>query len=395
MASSTTERVSAGSPEALRVTFSSIAAGELDRELTDRPPYDEVRQLADAGFGLLRLPRGLGGSDRSVAEVVDLVVELAAADPGVAHVWRNHFLFTEGVRAAPELFAQWLPELRAGKVFGLGFGETAMPRAGESDFGTRLTRDAGGWVLDGVKHYSTGNLYADHIVVQTGFADGSVGQAIVPRERAGVEVRDDWDGIGQRFTGSGTTVFERVRVADDEVITAEQLAHALPDRSTPLAQVWLTAVVAGVAVGAARASVELVRARRRNFFHGLDEDPRHDALVQAKVGELSAQAFAARATVLEAARSLDAALADGTEPAMEEAALDAARAKIAIDALATSTTAGLLDTGSASAIRRGSAYDRFWRNARAVIAHNPSSYKQRIVGDHLLNGTPPPKGSFF
>ena len=30
-----------------------------------------------------------------------------------------------------------------------------------------------------------------------------------------------------------------------------------------------------------------------------------------------------------------------------------------------------------------------------MIAHNPSSYKLRILGENLLNDTPPPAGAFF
>jgi hypothetical protein len=34
--------------------------------------------------------------------------------------------------------------------------------------------------------------------------------------------------------------------------------------------------------------------------------------------------------------------------------------------------------------------DRFWRNARTLASHNPRIYKDRIVGDFAVNGTPPP-----
>ncbi|MFT4010325.1 MAG: acyl-CoA dehydrogenase family protein [Nocardioidaceae bacterium] len=400
MASSTTEtpEIAPAGPEAaarVRALLPSLAAGELDRERTGTPPYDEVKAIAAAGFGLLRLPAALGGPDLTITELIGLVVDLGAADPSVAHLWRNHFLFTELLRTAPDVYARWLPDLRAGALFGLGFGEAAMPRAGTSDFDTRLVRDGAEWVLTGVKHYSTGNLYARHIVVHASLPDARLAQAVVPRDRAGVEVRDDWDGFGQRFTGSGTTVFAGVRLTEAEVVLPEVLQARLPERSSPFAQVWLTAVLAGICARASATAVEVVRGRQRNYFHGLAEEPRHDPLLQSEVGRLSAGAFAARAVVLEAARSLDAALAAGTETALEAASLDAARAKVVVDDLATTTTAGLLDTGGASAVRRGVALDRHWRNARTLIAHNPASYKRRVLGDHLLNGTPPPRGSFF
>ncbi|WP_205473407.1 acyl-CoA dehydrogenase family protein [Nocardioides sp. SYSU D00038] len=372
-----------------------VAEGEPERERTGRAPYDEVRLLARSGWGALRLPPRLGGRGLSLVELVELTVELAEADSNVAHLLRNHLLFVEGALADEAHHGRWLAEVADGLLWGLGFGETAMPRAGERDFATTLLLDEDGWVLDGTKHYSTGNLYADRIHVLATQADGRVAHAMVPTDRSGVARLDDWDGIGQRFTGSGTTRFRRVRLNADEVVTADQLEQRRPPRATPFAQVYLTAVVAGITAAAAAEAVDLVRGRRRNYFHGLHEVPRHDPLLQATVGRLSADAFAARATVVEAARSLERALAAGGVPEMEAASLDAARAKVVVDELATRTTSGLLDAGSASAVRADLGLDRHWRNARTVIAHNPASYKLRVVGDHELNGTPPPEGSFF
>ena len=33
--------------------------------------------------------------------------------------------------------------------------------------------------------------------------------------------------------------------------------------------------------------------------------------------------------------------------------------------------------------------DRHWRNARTLASHNPVIYRDRIVGDYVLNGTSP------
>jgi hypothetical protein len=41
------------------------------------------------------------------------------------------------------------------------------------------------------------------------------------------------------------------------------------------------------------------------------------------------------------------------------------------------------------------ALDRHWRNAKVIAAHNPRLYKERMLGDYLLNGTLPPTGAYF
>ncbi|MFX5464571.1 monooxygenase, partial [Acinetobacter baumannii] len=44
----------------------------------------------------------------------------------------------------------------------------------------------------------------------------------------------------------------------------------------------------------------------------------------------------------------------------------------------------------ASAAKRGQGLDRHWRNARTISSHNPRIYRERILGDFAVNGTPPP-----
>ena len=48
------------------------------------------------------------------------------------------------------------------------------------------------------------------------------------------------------------------------------------------------------------------------------------------------------------------------------------------------------DALGASAVKRDAGLDRHWRNARTLASHNPRIYKDRIVGDYAVNGTPPP-----
>ena len=48
----------------------------------------------------------------------------------------------------------------------------------------------------------------------------------------------------------------------------------------------------------------------------------------------------------------------------------------------------VFDALGSSGVPRSAALDRHWRNARTLASHNPRIYKERIVGDHLLNGAP-------
>ena len=46
-----------------RSIFGELAKGAGERDLSGEHPYELVRELADAGFGKLRVPREYGGFD--------------------------------------------------------------------------------------------------------------------------------------------------------------------------------------------------------------------------------------------------------------------------------------------------------------------------------------------
>lgn len=50
----------------------------------------------------------------------------------------------------------------------------------------------------------------------------------------------------------------------------------------------------------------------------------------------------------------------------------------------------LFNSLGASAASRQKQLDRFWRNARVISSHNPTIYKQKVIGDWLINQNPLP-----
>jgi alkylation response protein AidB-like acyl-CoA dehydrogenase len=84
------------------------------------------------------------------------------------------------------------------------------------------------------------------------------------------------------------------------------------------------------------------------------------------------------------------AQADLREAANIAAEIEIAQAQTTISSLVLEATSALFDALGASATSVSKSLDRYWRNARTVISHNPRIYKDRIVGDFVVNGTPPP-----
>ena len=358
--------------------------------------------LKDLGIAGARIPQALGGAGLSLTELFDLVFRLGRADSNVAHALRNHFLMLEtlirpGLR---DRFRPILDRAVAGELFGSSFHENSGAAAGLLRFDTKLTADGQNWRLNGEKAYSTGNLYIDHIFASVADPAGNPVNVLIPARREGIEHLDDWDGIGQRLTASGTTRYIDVRVGADEIqpqIPPEE-ARAYP---ATFPQVWLTTVVAGVLSRAIEDVTEVILARKRNYYHGLAERPADDALIQHGLGRLAAQAHVAEVAIRDAAAQLDraweaedAGAADADRLTLE-ASLAAAKSKVVIDDLAQWVGSELFELTGASGATRAKALDRHWRNARTVLSHNPKGHKARVIGDYLLNGVRPPNTAYF
>lgn len=384
----------------LRELVAAIAAGAAARDRGEADTRDAIALVRAARLGVFRVPTEEGGAGATLPQLYELVLDLAEADSNIPHILRNHFAFVEKALRAAHLpqYQRWLRLVHANELFGLGASELGTQNIGDGDGNTRLEPAGSGFRLTGTKYYSTGNLYFDHIIVNAKTADGRFVGARVSVGQPGVDVRDDWDGIGQRYTASGTTVFTDAEVAAEDVLVLAddvKIAH-----QATFAQLYLTTIVAGILRRVSKDAVELVRHRERNYYHAVAPRPADDPLLQETVGELQSAAFVAEAAVLNAAgvlgEAFDSVLAGRADDALfVEAARRSAKAKVVIDQLALSSATRLFDVGGASAAKQSAQLDRHWRNIRTIASHNPGLYKARVLGNHAINGAPLPTAAFF
>jgi len=394
--------VIANSPE-LAALLAFIGEGASDRDRERALPYAVIDAIREARLGALRVEAEAGGGGATNRELFETVIQLGDADPNVAHILRNHFTFVERfVRgAAAPKHEKWRRAVIDGAIFGLAYGELDQARVGSKAANTVLTAEGDGYRLNGIKYYSTGTLYSDYVLVRAKLPSDDLASAIIPVTRSGVEIIDDWDGFGQRLTGSGTTILRDVRVEADEVVPDTEGHFFTQSYTGPVPQLILTAINAGILRGILRDAVALVRRRERSYSHAPAERPADDPILQVTVGQIASNAFAAEATVLAAADSLDAldrargADQAAFDTATHEASLQTSKAKVFVDEVTIRSAGLLLDVGGASATKQSLNLDRHWRNARTLASHNPGTYKARAIGDHVINGTPLPVNGFF
>lgn len=379
--------------ETFRPVFRQIAAGAVDREVARRLPYEELALLKVARFGALRVPREQGGFGASVPELFALLIELSAADSNVTQALRAHFGFAEEIVSTQSKAwqANWFERLVAGDTVGNAW--TEVGEAKQSTFSTRLARDGDRWRLDGTKYYTTGSLFAEWIdVTATGEADKPVG-VLVRSDAPGVEIFDDWDGFGQIGTASGTTVFTNVAIEPAQLVADEGRVKY----GQAFFQLVHLATLAGIGRAAAIELAEAVAARTRHYSNGAGARSSEDPQVLQVVGRIRASAYAAGTIVLKAAEAVQRAFERriagdeaGEAAAAAIADIEVAQAQVIVSSLVLDATSSVFDALGASATRKGVALDRFWRNARTLSSHNPRIYKDRIIGDFVVNGAPHP-----
>lgn len=370
------------------------AAAERDRVLQ----YDAVEAIRRTGVLTLRVPTRYGGPGGSVRDVLTAVIAIARGSSNVAQALRPHFGFSERLlsnRATEAERREWFPRVNSGIIVGNAITDAKGKAPGGAD--TTLLADGDGVLrLDGYKFYSTGTLFADLIAVSASDELGRDLQAIVPADREGVELFDDWEGFGQRTTASGGTRFTQVEVRPHEVTTVSDGKHL--GHSTAFLQLYLAAVAAGIAAAVRDDAVWYVQKRARPASHSLAERAAEDPFTLQAVGDISAQASAARALILNAADALDAVVDSGRVDDTDELARVAvvvAEAQLIAERLALSAAERLFDTGGASATARSLNLDRHWRNVRTVSTHNPLAYKAHVTGNYLVNGVHPPANGYF
>ncbi|NTF89702.1 acyl-CoA dehydrogenase family protein [Agrobacterium rhizogenes] len=377
-----------------RPIFDDIAKDANRRELERDLPFDAIKRLKEAGFGAVRLPREHGGQGATLPEFFNLLIELSAADSNITQALRAHFGFTEDILNSKSAERQkvWFERIGRGEIVGSAWTEIGNG-AGLDRFSTHVSGDDGSLVLNGAKYYTTGSLYADWIDVGASDAKGEGIAVAVRRHAEGVDVVDDWDGFGQVLTASGTTTFTNVKVTENDIVLDDNRFKY----GAAFYQLVHLATLAGIGRAITNDVTKAVAERTRTYTHAAGPRSSQDPQVLQVVGRIRGGAYSSSAIVLKAAASIQRAFDTRfiDDPELEEKAnviaeLETAQAQTVISDLILQASTILFDALGASATKKPNGLDRHWRNARTLSSHNPRIYKDRIIGDFAVNGTPPP-----
>jgi SfnB family sulfur acquisition oxidoreductase len=375
-----------------------IAPGAPERDRERRLPFAEVEQLKASGLLSLTVPTHLGGPDVAPSTVSQVFAILAEADPNIAQVVHSHFVYCNLIRVSADPAQQegLFDRVLAGRLIANAQAERGGPTA--NDVATTLSLRADGHLrLTGTKYYCTGSPFAEVLAVLAELDDASgatglpPGQCVVflPAGTHGVRVDDDWDALGQRVTGSGTVVLDRVEVRRRWVVP--RTAFQAPNGYGAFAQLLHASIDVGIARAALRDAAEFVRTKSRPWFEANVERAVDDPLTVQRFGELEVDLIAAEAVLERAQRSVDAVHAVPDEARATRASLDVAAAKVVAERASVGLASSMFEVCGTRAVASGADLDRHWRNARTHTLHDPVRWKFQHLGRHALTGQAPPR----
>lgn len=376
--------------DALARAIDSLRATAAARDRAGGHAADEKQWLADAGLLTLAVPREFGGQEAAWPAVYDTIRQIARVDSALAHLVGFQILQVVSVDVWGSA-AQRERYLRGTVEHRWWWGNAVNP------LDTRLVATAtpdGGYRLDGVKGFCSGTRGSQRMTVSA--HDPETGRTVfgvVPTDRDGITVDEDWDPIGQRQTDSGSVRFDGVTLAPDDVLHRSETPPApRATLRTLVSQLVLTNLFVGLAEGALAEARDYVLKHGRPWIHSGVAQASDDPYTLQRFGDMRVRAVAAASLADRAAVELQRAWSRRdalTADERAEVALAVSEAKIVAQRAALDNGEALFDACGARATAASLGLDRFWRNARTHTLHDPLDYRLRDVGRFALTGELP------
>ena len=256
------------SAKRLASRFAERAAAH-DRENTF--PFENFRELHEAGLVAMTAPEEYGGGGAHVYDVVLMQEELAKGDASTALGLTMHLTLVgrlSETRIWPEATFERLARdiVARGALINAAHSE---PELGSPSRGgmprTTAARTEGGWRINGHKRWTSLSPALSYFYVLAQVQDeGPVrrGFFLVPAETPGIEIVETWDNLGMRATGSHDVVLTNVEVPADALVPNE--GGDVPGQGKGWGGLVTSAVYLGIATAARDAAVEYARTRQPN-----------------------------------------------------------------------------------------------------------------------------------
>jgi acyl-CoA dehydrogenase len=353
---------------------------EAQVDADDDVPPELVAEMRDLGLFGLTIPEAYGGLGLGMEEEARVAMELGRTSPAFRSVFGTTIgigsqgIVIDGTDAQKQ---HWLPRMARGEVIA-SFCLTE-PEAGSdaAALRTRAHRRGDRYVLEGTKRYITNAPRAGVFTVMARTADterpaDGISAFIVDAATPGIRLGRPEKKMGQRGAPICDVVFDGCEVPAEAIVGGVEgrgfrTAMKVLDRG----RLHIAAICVGTA---SRLIDEMTRyaAERRQFGRPIADFQ----LVQAMLADSETERRAARALVLEAARSRDAGARVTMEAAMSKYFASEMVGRVADRAVQVFGGAGYVaDYG----------IERFYRDVRLFrIYEGTSQIQQLVIARELL-----------
>jgi alkylation response protein AidB-like acyl-CoA dehydrogenase len=340
-------------------------------------PWDNVKDLVEAGFMGMTIPREYGGADRPLLDVVLVIEEIARACGVTARIVVEGSLGVVGALRAygtEEQKRRYFPWVLEGEKPAIAITE---PEAGSAatDLATRAEETAGGFLLTGHKRYITGAGTSRLYLVFARFGDRpgdeGIGGLLVERDTPGFRIGRREPMMGLRGIPEGELHFERCFVPRENLLVGPGDGFKKLMRAYNGQRLGAATVALGLAQGAwERACAYAVE--RRQFGRPIAEFQG----IRWKLADMAVALDAARLLIHRAAARAGRDLPD---------ALEAAKAKTFAAEMAQAVTNQALQIHGAAGYGRSLPLERMARDARMfAIGGGTVEMMRNLIADRLL-----------
>ena len=359
-----------------------FAKTAVDRDKVGGNAKYERDLIRKSGLLKLLIPTeygGLGGNWQDLFQVVRII---ARVDSSLAHVVGYHFvnLVTPHLCGTQQQKEHFYRETAQHNYF---WGNAFNP----VEIKLEAKKTSTGYVLNGIKTFCSGSVDSDILLISA-LLEGQDEPllAAIPSKQIGVDIKENWNNMGQRQTDSGTILFNQVEVANSEVLERGFNDSEFSKLRLNIATFILNHLYLGIAEGALEAALSYTKeqTRPRSVIHtSAIEDP----IIQHHYGQFYVQVEAANLVVKKADQLLQS-LWDQPESitAKDRSELDDALqiAKIFTTQVGLDITSRIFEVMGSRATSNDYGFDRYWRNLRTMTLHVPVDTSIQALGKKFL-----------
>lgn len=336
-------------------------------------PAEAIRDLADAGLGVLLAPKELGGAGTTTATYAEALSRIAAECGATSTVYMTqmHCEHPLHLQASPEQIAKWIPRLCDGSA--IGAIALTEPSAG-SDVGAMRTvarRDGDEYVINGEKTFISNGDRADVIVlfasVDTALGKDGVTAFLLETEGlSGFEPGLPMKKLGQKGASTVTLAFQDCRIPSTARMGAEREGYPLLLRSVVRSRISAAAQGVGFAQGALRSVIAW--AAERDMLSSKTASAQD---FQFELARLSGEVTAARSMLL--------AVCDLVDSSAEEPVADVSLVKMHCTALGTKVAAACVQLLGADGDLVSLGTERRLRDAKIAEIYDGTNQIQSML----------------